>query len=120
MLHPAGKIAPSNGVAATQAGAMRRLITGVRQSVAIPFRPWKTFAALLLPVAMAAAVAIPAHAEDGYDLWLRYRPTPSESLRLVPTSSQRDRPERPLANSGHRPVRIDARPERPAGRQRAR
>ena len=40
----------------------------------------KTLAALLLSVAMATVVAVPVHAEDGYDLWLRYRPTTSESL----------------------------------------
>jgi alpha-glucuronidase len=40
----------------------------------------KTLAALLLLAAIAAAGAIPAHAEDGYDLWLRYRPATGESL----------------------------------------
>jgi alpha-glucuronidase len=40
----------------------------------------KTLAALLLLAAIAAAGAIPAYAEDGYDLWLRYRPATGESL----------------------------------------
>jgi alpha-glucuronidase len=40
----------------------------------------KTLAALLLLAAIAVAGAIPAHAEDGYDLWLRYRPATGESL----------------------------------------
>ena len=40
----------------------------------------KTLAALLLSVAISTVVAVPTHAEDGYDLWLRYRPTTSESL----------------------------------------
>jgi alpha-glucuronidase len=40
----------------------------------------RSLAALLLSVVMATAAAIPAHAEDGYDLWLRYRPATSESL----------------------------------------
>jgi alpha-glucuronidase len=39
----------------------------------------KTVAALLLLAAITAAGAIPAHAEDGYDLWLRYRPATGES-----------------------------------------
>lgn len=40
----------------------------------------KTLAALLLLVVIAAAGSIPAHAEDGYDLWLRYHPITGESL----------------------------------------
>jgi alpha-glucuronidase len=40
----------------------------------------KTLAALLLLALIAVAGTIPAHAEDGYDLWLRYRPTAGESL----------------------------------------
>ncbi len=41
----------------------------------------KTLAVLLLLAAIAAAGVFPAHAEDGYDLWLRYRPIADESLR---------------------------------------
>src|ERR1700730_16186030 len=42
--------------------------------------PMKTLAALLLLALIAVTGAIPAHAEDGYDLWLRYRPVTAESL----------------------------------------
>lgn len=41
----------------------------------------RTFAALhLLLIALAALIAAPAAAEDGYDLWLRYRPVESAAL----------------------------------------
>ena len=40
----------------------------------------RTLPAFLLLAVIAAAGAIPAQAEDGYDLWLRYRPIAGESL----------------------------------------
>jgi alpha-glucuronidase len=41
----------------------------------------KTLASLALLASIATAAAMPAHAEDGYDLWLRYPPVASDSLR---------------------------------------
>lgn len=41
----------------------------------------KTLASLALLAAIATAAATPAHAEDGYDLWLRYHTVASDSLR---------------------------------------
>jgi alpha-glucuronidase len=39
--------------------------------------PRRSFA-VLVPALLAGALAAPATAEDGYDLWLRYRPLPKE------------------------------------------
>jgi alpha-glucuronidase len=41
----------------------------------------KTLASLALLAVIATAAAMPTHAEDGYDLWLRYHPVASDSLR---------------------------------------
>jgi alpha-glucuronidase len=46
--------------------------------MAVLARPRRSLA-ILLPVLLTAALSRPATAEDGYDLWLRYRPLPKEA-----------------------------------------
>jgi alpha-glucuronidase len=47
----------------------------------VTIQTMKTLASLALLAVMATAAAMPTHAEDGYDLWLRYHPVTSYSLR---------------------------------------
>jgi alpha-glucuronidase len=60
----------------------RRALTQWRvRNGTVTIHSMKTLASLALLAAMAAAAAMPAHAEDGYDLWLRYHPVARYSLR---------------------------------------
>ncbi|HEY5803780.1 MAG TPA: alpha-glucuronidase family glycosyl hydrolase [Lysobacter sp.] len=79
--HMVPTTAPCSDSVTPKAGALQRLrhtVSGLRQAV----RGLGRAGAVVVAVLASLSVAPSAHAEDGYDLWLRYRPIAADSANV--------------------------------------